>query len=286
MTLAELLIATALTMSVLAGVFTAILPAQAAFATQQEAVDLQQRLRIAVETIARDLRMAFLVRPYRAGASGDDVRAGVFFRRDTITIGFPSFVSGDASRTYFLRADSDSTQLMQYDGAASTLPVLDDVVALGFEYFGTPAPPQTIVGVDPVPADGAVPVTYGPRPPALTDDPPDEWGRGENCTFAVVGGVHTPRLRTIGREGLVRLDAEALSDGPWCPQAGDPQRFDADLLRVRRVRILLRLQAPDPFRGPAGLQFSRAGTARDPRRYVADRTLRADVALRNWHVSP
>ncbi len=286
MTLAEVLIATALTVSVLAGVFTAIGPAQAAFATQQEAVDLQQRLRIAVETIARDLRMAAAVRPYRTGATGDDSRAGVFFRRDTITIRFPPWVPGDARRIYFLTADPDGPRLMQYDGSASTLPLLDDVVMLRFEYFGERQPPRAVADAAP-PAAGAIAVTYGPVPPPLTEDAPgDEWGPGENCTLRVVAGVHASRLPMLGGADLAVLDASALSDGPWCPHGSHPDRFDADLLRVRRVRVHLRLQAAAPFRGPAGPLFARLGTAVDPRRYVPDRAVRMDVALRNWHASP
>jgi hypothetical protein len=286
-TLAEVLIATALTVSVLAGVFTAIRPAQAAFATQQETVDLQQRLRIAVETIARDLRMAAAVRPYRTGATGDDARAGIFFRTDIITIHFPPRVPGDARRIYFLTTDPDGSRLMQYDGSASTLPLLDDVVTLRFEYFGDRQPPLPMVGAEPPPAGGPIAVTYGPVPPPLTEDVPgDRWGPGENCTFRVVAGVHAPRLPILGGADLAALDAAALSDGPWCPHGSHPDRFDADLLRVRRVRIHLRLQAPVPFRGPAGPLFTHMGTAADARRYVPDRAIRMDVALRNWRASP
>jgi hypothetical protein len=77
-----------------------------------------------------------------------------------------------------------------------------------------------------------------------------------------------------------------LTDGPWCPDAAHADRYDADLLRVRRVRIRLRLQAPAPFRGPAGTLFSRAGTAIDAHRHVPDRVISVDAALRNWHAPP
>ena len=207
----------------------------------------------------------------------------VLFRPDAITIHFPALIPGDARRIYFLRTDAEGSRLMQSDGAASTFPFLDDVVALRFEYFGDPEPPRVVAAPEPASIDDGVMVTYGPRPPALMDDPPaDGWGPGENCTFAVVAGAHSPRLVALGGSDLVVLDEALLSNGPWCPDPGHPERFDADLLRVRRVRVHLRLQAIAPFRGPAGMLFIRAGTARDPGRFVPDRSIRFDAGLRNW----
>jgi prepilin-type N-terminal cleavage/methylation domain-containing protein len=49
-----------------------------------------------------------------------------------------------------------------------------------------------------------------------------------------------------GGPGQERLAPETLSDGPWLPDAADPDRYDADVLRLRRVRIALRLKAPAP----------------------------------------
>ncbi len=287
MTLAELLVATALASAVLAGVFTAMSPVQAALATEQEAVDLQQRIRVAVDTLTRDLRTAASVRPYRAGLVGDDTRAGVFFRADTITVRFPASLPGarvtDSSRTYYLKDLDDSSQLMRYDGRESTLPVLDDVVGLGFEYFGDPQPPRAL---NP-PGDPSLAVTYGPAPPPLTtDDPADAWGPGENCTFAVVGGAQMPRLPPLPGIAPVALGSGLLTDGPWCPDGASADRFDADLLRVRLVRVRLRLQAPRPFRGPAGVLFTNSGDATDARRSVPDQEIRVDASPRNWNGPP
>lgn len=289
MTLAELLIATALTVAVLAGVFTAVGPAQASFAAEQERADLQQRLRVAVETLAHDLRLAAVVRPYRTGAIADDAAAGIYFRPDTITIVFPALAgpvgSDDLSRTYYLKTAGDVSQLMQYDGKETALPVLDDVVALGFEYFGESKPPRILPDDDP--DDSIVPVTYGPAPPQMTvDDPEDRWGAGENCTIEVVDGKQATRLPSLGGAASVPLAAAILTDGPWCPDVAHPDRFDADLLRIRRVRVRLRLQARTPFRGAANLLFTHRGTASDVRWYVPDREVRIDVAPRNWNAKP
>jgi Flp pilus assembly pilin Flp len=45
---------------------------------------------------------------------------------------------------------------------------------------------------------------------------------------------------------LVRFDPSTLVDGPWLTDVGQ-RRFDSDLLRVREVRMLLRLETTDPL---------------------------------------
>jgi prepilin-type N-terminal cleavage/methylation domain-containing protein len=42
---------------------------------------------------------------------------------------------------------------------------------------------------------------------------------------------------------LVRLLTGELTDGPWRPDAVDVNRFDVDLLRIRRVRVRVRVRA-------------------------------------------
>ena len=89
-------------------------------------------------------------------------------------------------------------------------------------------------------------VTYGAVPPPLSvDDPGDSWGAGENCAIANESGQYTARLQSIGPPGITLLDHSLLIDGPWCPDASHAFRFDADLLRVRRVRVQVRLQEID-----------------------------------------
>jgi hypothetical protein len=72
-----------------------------------------------------------------------------------------------------------------------------------------------------------------------------------------------------------------LTDGPWCGSGGN--RFDADLLRVRRIRVALRLQASDPaVRGTNPAQFRHPGTARNSGAMAADVTVEVDVTPRNF----
>lgn len=183
-------------------------------------------------------------------------------------------------RAYVLRTDAATgiDQLVRSDGEAA-VPVIDHLVALSFEYFGDPEPPRVLAVSSEVERPST---TYGPRPPPahvqFGSYPP-----GENCTFTYAGG-HVPRLARLGPGGtsLVRLTAAHLTDGPWCPDSVHPGRFDADLLRVRRVLVRVRVQsAVDGLRGPAGPLFRRGGTARSAVRLVPDLEATFQVAPGN-----
>lgn len=187
--------------------------------------------------------------------------------------------------TYHLKSDpaANSFQLMHYDGYRTDAPVVDDVVGLRFEYFGEPLPPMLLPGKPLSDVSGPW-TTYGPRPPEMfVDNPNDVWPAGENCVFAVAGGAHAARLPTLSAGvAEVVLRAAMLTDGPWCPDSTTTGRYDADLLRIRRVRVVVRVQAAAALlRGPAGRLFTRGGTASAAERYVPDHEIRFDVAPRN-----
>jgi type II secretory pathway pseudopilin PulG len=385
-TLVELLVSSAITITIAVAVLGFASQAQQIFQSQPEASDVHQRLRVGVDSLQHDLIMAgagtsagpatgaltyFLspILPYVAFGDTPDPARGIYFRSDTISILYipptPSqsrlaaplspggldvridsppncpaatvaqicgleagdrvLVFDDASQwdifsvdqvgsggallqhraspsvsrydtgaalaearigTYHLKTDEAAQifQLMRHDGWASDLPMVDDVVGLGFEYFGDPEPPRlsgTLLGTVPGPW-----TTYGPAPP-LVGEIRGTWPEGENCAFLVVNGQHTPRLAVLGGGGfsLVELPASLLTDGPWCPDAFASNRFDADLLRVRKVRVTLRVQsALASLRGPAGLLFRKGGTARAGSRYVPDLEVQFDVTPRNMNL--
>ena len=147
------------------------------------------------------------------------------------------------SATYWLRPDlgAGTSELMKYDGRETDLPITDDVTDLRFEYYGDPVPPavRKLLG------DPEGPWTsYGPKPPEIgVDDPATPaYGPGENCTFEIVSGATVPRraMLILGPPtSIARLDGPVLTDGPWCPDPAAANRFDADLLRVRTVRVRL-----------------------------------------------
>lgn len=182
-------------------------------------------------------------------------------------------------RAYALRRDPATgvDQLVRDDGE-SAVPVADHVVGLSFEYFGEAEPPR-VLGTPS--AGGSPQTTYGPRPPAA-DVSAGSFGPGENCVFRFAGG-YVARLPRLGSSGsLVSLTAGQLTDGPWCPDPFHPGRFDADLLRVRRVVGRVRVQAAiESLRGPAGPLFRHGGTARTFARVVPDLEATMDVAPGN-----
>jgi len=156
--------------------------------------------------------------------------------------------------TYWL--DSVNDRLMHYDGIATDLPVADNVVGLTFEYYGDPNPPQA-----PKPVIGV-----------------------SNCLFDDAGNALLPTLpMTSG--SLVELTGAMLSDGPWCGVGGSSQ-FDADLFRVRKVRVSIRTQAAsDGFRGSNSTLFMRPGTAQGGERFIPDYATSFEVSPRNLNLS-
>lgn len=199
-----------------------------------------------------------------------------------------AFIAQVSMHTYYLRSDPQTSQfqLMHYDGYRTDEPVVDNVVGFEVGYLGEADPP---VLRKPVTDPTGPWTTYGPRPPAVgVDNGSDSWGAGENCTFRVDGasGSQVARLAQLGPPGsLMPLTQAQLTDGPWCPDAADPNRFDADLLRIRQVRIRLRVQTGEPaLRGPAGTLYARGGQGQAGDRLVPDQEIRFDVAPRNLNL--
>jgi Tfp pilus assembly protein PilW len=179
--------------------------------------------------------------------------------------------------TYYLKTAvaSQVTQLMHSDGTTNgDAPVVDHVVGLSFEYYGEPAPPA-LVGRR---------ATYGPAPPDFAVAP-TAYPAGENCTFTADGEtrVYFPRLGALNATGtLVKLTAAQLTDGPWCPDVFNANRWDADLLRIRKVAATIRVQSADAaLRGPAGALFANPGTSRGGARWAADQEIRLEITPRN-----
>src|SRR6185295_14523106 len=127
--------------------------------------------------------------------------------------------------------------------------------------------------------------SYGPKPKAIALPP---FAAGENCVFINDGSpVPAPRLAALGApgSGLVKLTAAQLTDGPWCPNATSANRWDADLLRVRKVGVTVRVQAAAAMlRGPASALFVRGGTSTGGSKWVPDQEIRFEVSPRNLNL--
>jgi prepilin-type N-terminal cleavage/methylation domain-containing protein len=224
-TVVEVLIASTIVAAAMVAVLAIAQMAPAAFTVDGERADMHQRLRVAQTEIFRDLVSAVAVRPYQSGGGSPDPPGT--FKPDTIT------AIGRTTRTYWL--DTDDTagtfRLMSSVGGVGA-PVVDNLVALRFEYLGAP------------------------RPPAA--------------------GAH-----------LVPLGEEQFIDGPWQPDDAAPDRWDADLARIRSIVVSLRVQAgASSLRGPAGTLFVHGGTAHSARRWAPDLEVRFQVAPRNLNLEP
>ena len=148
--------------------------------------------------------------------------------------------------------DSAARTLREYDGDLSDQPLLDDVVGVEVAYFGDVQPP-----------------VWPRAAPAAA-----------NCLYDEDGSYRAVEMPLLaGTSGIVALTPAMLTDGPWCGVGAS--QFDADLLRIRRVRITLRLQAADPSLRGRDSRFRRPGTATRSGAMVADAAVTIDVAPRN-----
>lgn len=116
-------------------------------------------------------------------------------------------------RSYYF--DAAAQQLRLYDGDGSDQPVVDGVRAMTFEYFGD------------------INASRWPHPPP---------GSG-NCVYDDTGQWRGGPTLAASDGGLAALPLAMFIDGPWCGAGGTT--FDADLLRVRRLRVSMQLRPPD-----------------------------------------
>jgi hypothetical protein len=296
----ELLAAVSILLVAAATLLLLSVPSQHIFSAQSEVSDMQQRLRVAADTLSKDLLAAGAgsegsvsgplnyslapILPYRSGLRNADPPGT--YRTDVVTVlSVPRNATAAVSTTYSLKADlaAGVYQLMAYDGSANPdVPVLDNVVGLSFDYYGDPLPPTMRKPL----ADPVGPwTTYGSPP---SSSPVAPFAAGENCTFVNDRSpMPQPRLVALGSgaTALARLTGEQFTDGPWCPDDGAAARWDADLLRIRRVAVSVRVQAAvAALRGPAGLLFTHSGTARSASSWAPDQEIRFDVSPRNLNL--
>lgn len=146
--------------------------------------------------------------------------------------------------------DRAGRRLMLYDGSESDVPLVDEVVGLDFTWF----------------LDGGN---------TRVRQPENDEG---NCAYAP-GAPPLPLLADLGSPSPSPASAPLLTDGPVCGLS--PHRFDADLLRVRRIGVRLRVQVSDRTLRATGARFAVPGTSAGGVAAVPDVEVRFDVTLRN-----
>ena len=159
------------------------------------------------------------------------------------------------SYTYYL--NKTTNQLMRYDGDSTDIAIADNIVGLEFKYFGDPLPPTK------------------PKPLDLNV---------ANCLYDV-GGVLKPLGILPNSDGsMAELPPAILTDGPYCGNGSN--EYDADLLRIRKVRVVLRVQAAsEAFRSTDSGLFIKPGKATGSDRLIPDYRVAFEVAPRNLNLA-
>jgi hypothetical protein len=164
-----------------------------------------------------------------------------------------AYVTEAETHTYYL--DTVNRSLRHYDGYQTDVPIVENVVGLTFLYFGDPNPPTS------------------PKPPVGV----------ANCLYDAAGNL-LPGLAVLTPQGgsLAPLPLTMLNDGPWCGSGNN--RFDADLLRIKRVRVHVSVQASQATFRASGSEFNQGGRSLSAQRYLPDFLLKFDVAPRNLNL--
>jgi type II secretory pathway pseudopilin PulG len=278
--LVEILVATLVIVVVLGAIAGLLSRAGDAIAAQPEVSDVQQRLRVGVAALQRDLlsagagayigpvpgglsRYVAPVQPYRWGSNP----AGAF-RDDVITVICVPALPAQASVAKLRQNPGEDLELdLRTEDGAHTftrrmrvmLVEPDGGWAFGVVTEVAPTMLRVRAATDVPPAldEGRSLVvevtthTYSLKPDPTTG------------AFQLVhyDGVETElpvidRVVSLGFRYWVEHPATAtlseiagsnLTDGPWLPDAVSPLRYDADLLRIRRIGVRLRVQAASPW---------------------------------------
>ena len=249
----ELLIAVAITLVVAGAILGLTGPAYAMFQTAVERNDMQQRLRIGIEAIAKDLIMA--------GMPGRTFAAVVPRRR--------GLRSPDPPDVFF----DDRMSVMYVPPAAATTTLSADTAST----VAVPVQPQRNCPIaDPLcgfHANQLVSVFDGAgahdefRIIAIQDNPPALVGNGTPLSAPYSAGAIVSEIvaatYSLQRDQLMRYDG-SQTDSPiaddvvrlrfqYFDRSGssliplDEPRFDADLLRIRLVRVTLHVRASRTF---------------------------------------
>lgn len=312
--LVELTIGVALTIALTTAVFALTQSARAASDAQSEVADLQQRSRVAVDTMTHDLVNASAgpyvsgyagalsasippVMPFRHRSGGGDPPGT--FRSDAITIASVPTTAAQTtltsdvafgSQTFILARESVCAAGINLCGFAPGVTVLAYDAAGSFQVFTVAAvldAASQLTTTTPASAlfrSGSALVEVDMRTYSLKADAVMQMTQLIRTDAAT--NVSVPVLYHVV---MLAFDYDVappeLVDGPWRPDALAANRWDADLLRIRTVGVTIRLEsALAALRGPAGALFSNGGTATNPRTWVPDQQLRFRVSPRNLNL--
>lgn len=275
MTIAEALISLVLTLAVTTTALGLAAPASRASVMQTEAMDVQQRARVAAETVGRDLAAAG-AGIYAGSQAGLVAVPGVLPRQLGVTGDGPDTVRADAITIISVPSTSAQTTTSAVVSPASQTLSVNNAPNCG----GKPVCGLT-AGTDVLLADGAghfdifriTAVTGAVAALRLH-------GQAQGVSYPAGSAVTEVVSRTYSLDAAARvlrqydgdlsdqpsadhissltldyfgddasgalapIDRATLADGPWL--GAGSSRFDADLLRVRMVRVSVRAEASTP----------------------------------------
>jgi prepilin-type N-terminal cleavage/methylation domain-containing protein len=289
--------------------------------SQPEAGDLEQRVRVGVDKLQRDLAMAGAgpphgplagrlsayvpaIVPARTGLRSPDAALSVFDDRVSILY-VPDGTSSVPLATTMTSPAADlavdptspgcaPTGLCGFSEGTRALILDTAAVGDGYEVFTVTSVAEWLGHGSPNPS---FPRLYGAGasivPIVQRVYHFDRAGRrlmlydGYQSDMPLIDNVVDVRFEFFGESaasGLVPLAAEELTDGPVIGVSSGA--FDRDLLAIRMVRVTLRLEAAaDDVRG-IGPRFRRPGRSNSAFSYVPDREITFDVSVRNLGVEP
>lgn len=296
----ELLIASAVLLTVCGGVLALLHAALAAAPVLEETTDLHQRARVATDAIAAELRLTAAGTP--AGPLSRYF-AAVEPRRSSDP---PGTATASAITLRYVPSNGAHGRLAQPLAPGAPVAIVDTTgcplntvvcgfvagtVAVVFDTSGA----ADFVNVDAI-GPGALTIsdTSGPRATSYAagaelaeavqitfffDGPARQLRRAEGGVSFVLADNVTGLSFEYWADDMVPAPLAAFTDGPFV--GGGVTAFDVDLLRVRTIRATLRFETGvDTMRGTDPTLFARPGTAAGSRT-IPDLTARIDIALRN-----
>lgn len=285
--LVEMLVSAGIMLAVMAGIFAVVNPARGTFQVQPEFSDMQQRLRVVSDALIKDLVAAGAglrtfppVLPMRRGPLNPD--APETFKTDTITL---LTVPATAALTRTSRAmatPSADVPVLAQPACPPGAPLCGFTPGMNVVIFDETGAYDTftITAIDSAlltisRASGDLSKAYDAGASVAEVSSVTHWlnaAAGQLMRYDGVGSnvaeaddIASIAFEYYGDSGgsLVKLDPAILADGPWRPDAANANRWDADLLRVRRVGVTVRVRSALP-----ALK-------------LADKELRFDVTPRN-----
>ena len=324
--LLELTIALGMTLALMAAISAVVRQSHGSAAAQPETADMQQRLRVAVDTLTRDLMAAGAgpyvanhrgplnqsipgVMPFRRGLVGTD--APGTFKSDTITLISVPTTAAQTELTADFVPSSQTMQVARLAWCANGTNLCSFSPGMSVLAFDAGGAFQTFSLAAVIDAASQLTMTSAPLTIYEAGTPVVE---AQVRTYCLKVDAQSDTWQLVQYDGTANADVPVLDhvvaltfeyfgdpapgastpirsveliDGPWRPNDPSADRWDSDLLRIRTVAVTIRVEAAAAaLRGPAGALFTNRGTATRASVWAPDETIHFVVSPRNLNLRP